>query len=599
MQNFSSEVSANDVLHGLLLDTSWLHPSPQRRTIVRDALTGSPQLSEALVAAARHHKTPTLLARTLGLIGEDPCLTLPEDSHLDEVQHQAIGAREAVLRRTAELESVVEAAYQLDVVPTVLKGAAWEIDLYESLGTRSSTDTDLLIRAYEFPVFDRVLRGLGYVQGQFNWATGAITLTPEERKRSALDSGRHAAPYIRFDPYHHQLFIIELHAPLHDENFHHIDTTPLLHDSVPLPIGSREARQLDPIGSLIYAAAHLNKNLYRYAPSGQPALAYLSWFVDIRQMFLTRPDRSVWTPLYDRAGDLGQTDQVYFAIRHTAELFPDVIPQAVIEPPGTLSKPPEKILDDLWTFSRGSSTFTDRLFCPYEDAKRYLALRAAGEAGGRLSIPRVPTAPPLDGTLDDPAWRALPSERISGAEPAPSWQYFRSHVSYGKIPSSEDAFSATFALCWSEASLYVAFAVCDDQLTFTQQTGFYQEQDCAQLLFEIPQDGGEFINLLLVPAAADLPGAAVVRHYAEPNRVGTVRVPGSVATARITESGYTLTASIPFEELGLAGTGEPFGFDVAVYDSDGLQRRTVLQWSGGRNNLRNPAYFGLAQLTNG
>ncbi|MFJ5222893.1 nucleotidyltransferase family protein [Streptomyces sp. NPDC088400] len=550
-------------------------------------------------AEAVRHKVPLLVETSL--------TGLRERGHeVPEAFVLALARATREKRRTMaalweECEALLKGLNGHGLEPLVLKGPAWATAYYPKPEDRGFGDIDLLIGADQLDDYGNALLSLGYSQSTYDPSEGTLRPLPEGRITGAIATGRHAAPFLRVDEESKTVFAVELHGPGFDPNFPHADNSCFLRRAGPWRLPSARARSLDPVDAAIYSAAHLWKDIYVASPEGKASSALLISFCDLRQMFLARPEATAWRTLYERADALRACDQVYFALVHLGRLYPEVVPESLLEPPRFLSRSPEAVLDDVWEFLDGASTFRERLFDPQVDERRFKRMQHAEEAGGRIEIPRGggTSAGAGTGTGIDMGTGTGARIELSGASAAPAWQFFRTHVTYGVRPTSDEEFSAVLAFEHSEEHVRVCASVKDLTQVFDKVNGFYFAQDSVQLLFEYPLGSGRIKSYFLVPKAADLPGPAVVRHYAGFDRAGTELVAGSSATAEFSDAGYRVSAQLPKSELfpGLE-RGEWFGFDVVVYESGppGQEKRSVLQWSGGRNAIRHPAYFGRARL---
>lgn len=585
----------------VLLDSSWLDVDDQDRTDrLAHHLDHYPGDPADLVERVRHHEIFGLFTRTLvAMTTAGGHENVASRFQLAALQDEWAQNRKWLDLYYAELADILAASREVGIRPVVLKGAAWEIDFYQKTRTRSFGDLDLYVNTPEMESFGAVLRTLGYEQSIYDPGLGELVQVSPERNRAALESGRHATPFVKRAGFQNRHLIVEPHGPRNDENLHKIDSSVFFARSRELALDGLPGRQLSVVDSLIYASAHIRKNLYVYPPVGRVAFPQLRWYTDIRQMFLAFPDGETWRDLYAWAAELHRVDAVYQAVTYTDMLFPGVVPSELLVPPDRLSRPPVAVVDDVWRFRTGSSRFEQRLFEPHVDEARYLRLRDTGHAGKRLSIPRVDDHVDTGARPDDWPWGKADAELLSGVT-TPDWQFFRTHVSYGAVPEDDAEFSASFQVLATEAALAFRVQVKDRQLFFGQNRGYYHGQDCVQLLFESPLGSRGISNVLLVPSAADLPGPAALFHYSGNDKADTEQVPDSQIEADISADGYTVTTVIPLSALRVSA-GKPFGFDACVYESGrpGEERRSVLQWSGGRNNLRNPSFFATAEIASG
>ncbi|MGB3443588.1 MAG: nucleotidyltransferase family protein [Actinophytocola sp.] len=587
----------DETIKRVLLDSSWVDPP--------DAVRGERLLGNIAAAAdgtdlvdrVREQGTMCLFGRTIaGLVADGHGEVLGERLPLDLVAEECARTASWIDLYYAELAAILNAAKSRGIRPVVLKGPAWQIEFYANTRTRPFKDLDLYVDTDEMAPFGEVLEELGYRQATYDAATRLLVPVAEERNRAALASGRHATPHLKESSVPGQLFRVEAHGPRNDHNFHRIDTSSFYANSRPLTIDGAEGRQLSVVDSLVYACAHIHKNLYVHTPVGQVAMPKLRWFCDVRQMFRVLPGTDVWRGLHDRAAGLGQADAVFQVLEYTERLFPGVVPATLRVPPAALSGTVADVVDDVWRYRAGSSSFEQRLFEPHLDETRYLRLRERGIVGGRVTVPGIGARdePPA---LRDWPWETADVQRLSGLT-APDWQYFGTHVSVGVRPKSDEEFSASFALLRAGSVLGVRAEIRDERLWFGQRSGYYHAQDCVQLLFEVPPASRRVCNVLLVPKAADLDHPAALFHYSGSELAGTEPVPGTHVEAAVSGHGYVILAGIPLAALGITEDTNEIGFDFCAYESGepGQERRIVLQWSGGRNNVRNPSYYGIATI---
>ncbi|GAB1516601.1 nucleotidyltransferase family protein [Actinophytocola sp. KF-1] len=589
----------DETIKGALLDSSWVAPPDAAR---RERLLGwLAALDDGtdLLDRVRAQGTMCLFGRTVaGLDAAGHGDLLRTRLPVDLVAKECADARDWIDLYYAELAVILDAAGSRGIRPVVLKGPAWQLEFYANTRTRPFKDLDLYVDTHELAPFGAVLEELGYRQATYDAATRRLVPVAAARNQAALEAGRHATPYLKESSLPGQLFRVEAHGPRNDHNFHRIDTSDFFARSRPLVVDGAEGRQLSVVDSLVYACAHIRKNLYVHTPVGQIAMPKLRWFCDVRQMFLVLPGAEVWRGLHDRAAELGQADAVFQVLEYTERLFPGVVPTELRHPPVSLSGTAAEVVDDVWRYRHGSSSFEQRLFEPHVDESRYRRLRQRGVVGGRVAVPDIGAGREPSALREWP-WDVADVQRLSGRTAA-DWQYFGTHVSFGARPASDAEFSASFALLRAGSLLGVRAEVRDERLWFGQKSGYYHAQDCVQLLFEVPFESGRVCNVLLVPKAADLDRPTALFHYSGGELAGTRPVPGTRVDAEVTGRGYVLHAGIPVAALGItAGTTE-IGFDFCAYESGdpGQERRIVLQWSGGRNNVRNPNFYGVATFGN-
>lgn len=174
---------------------------------------------------------------------------------------------------------------------------------------------------------------------------------------------------------------------------------------------------------------------------------------------------------------------------------------------------------------------------------------------------RLLSAPSIDGDVSD--WGALLNAADKIVYRPANW-------------SGPADNSASFAVGWDPAQLYVAVQVVDDHLVQTQRDGQLFKGDSVELLLDSDL-AGDYTDLKLSAddyqigfspgdlAAGDPPPQAYL--WFPKSREG---LPAGVAVAaKPTADGYTIEAAIPWSSFEAAPTaGSRFGFVLSVSDND-------------------------------
>lgn len=581
----------------LLLSQVQLDGNIRRRAY--DLLSGGPFDWSYAVETADFQKTLSMFARGIDVLrAEYGKLGGVSDDAINNLHCLAVDRRTRTERQFQELGKILGLLTAHNVLPLVLKGPALEASVYQNTRTRTFDDFDLWVHTDDMDIVHTLLIDQGFRQGSFE-RSGRFIPMDARLDHARRVRWRHRSPYVKLVNLGKQDIVldVEVHGPVNDDTFFGFDTSRFAERAIDVDLDGTPSRMLSPVDSIIHLSAHLYKHLYEVPSGTNFGALHLINFCDVHETFRQYPEMELWRYLYRDADELGCANATFFTLVHTDHLFPGCVPPELLDPPAVLTQAPEVVIDDRWEFVGGESCLIERLFHPSADIERVARLKASGVVGGKVEIPYVQKAPHFTDNTS-------PIDRVKSAfiqinpSACPPWQYFRTHLAFGKLNGEEDL-SASVWLSWCARELLVGADVRDDIVVLNEWWGFYQLQDSVQILVESPVGSGHLTNILLVLGGADLARPAVFELNPR-HQKGTFPVPGAQIVGAQHKSGYRLEAAIPFAALGIdPHSHTPFGFDIVINDVDNPngQRKASLVWSGGRNALRNPAVFGVATLS--
>ncbi len=198
------------------------------------------------------------------------------------------------------------------------------------------------------------------------------------------------------------------------------------------------------------------------------------------------------------------------------------------------------------------------------------------QIGEVIDIARVPTAPVIDGEIDD-LWNSRP-------------EYALNNVLVGGSTSSSD-FAVRFKSAWDTTALYYLIEVTDESLINDSEQVF--QDDGAELYLDIGNDK------LAVYGPDDY---QIQFGYDDDEVVIGKGLPiANIQKSQVrTANGYRIEFSIPWNSLNATvAEGTLLGFDVhAQDDDDGGDRDTKVSFNAITDvSFRDPSSFGIARLT--
>lgn len=221
------------------------------------------------------------------------------------------------------------------------------------------------------------------------------------------------------------------------------------------------------------------------------------------------------------------------------------------------------------------------------------ASAAGGDPGLLWVVPRAPSPPGIDGSLDDPAWQGACLLRL-GPEPGAAGQGGR-HLAFGQRPGGPLDLTARFWALWDDGYLYLAGVVDDDQLLAGGAADTVDQQDSVWFWFDpgVGQGGGP-VRWVFAPGTLANAGPWFTVDDAQLGL--SLRYGGVVGWSRAV--GYAFEMAIPRDRLAAAGLvvagGARAGFELVVADADhpGEGHETLLSWTGAPPRGREPGALG-------
>jgi LmbE family N-acetylglucosaminyl deacetylase len=216
-----------------------------------------------------------------------------------------------------------------------------------------------------------------------------------------------------------------------------------------------------------------------------------------------------------------------------------------------------------------------------------------------LNIPRVATAPRIDGDLSD-----LPESGAGAIGPADRW--------WRKAPEGDADLSGEFRVAYDEKNLYVGVRVRDDVVVCNIAPDDVKAQlrsDAVGITIDPTgkaEDTSAAFQFAAFPCTTAGFGARAFRDADARPGVVEQSAPGTLAVSRRGDDGYTLEVAIPWSALpSRPKPGDEIGLNVVLYDADAKDARvganvseSGLAWAafewGGKQAL--PYLWGRAKL---
>jgi hypothetical protein len=315
--------------------------------------------------AARHNVTPLIgwniarhrlhqpLAGALDLI---PYHWLPRAVYT--------GNRERNRALSEEFRAILDGAAQRGIAHAVRKGPVMVERYSPDLGARRMNDLDLLVGRADVPAFGELLSSLGYTQGR---------LTPEGEVEPFARSTRafwalnvnNALPFIKKSGLAHAthfeidlcLDLVPAAGPGAPER-----TAAFLARSVSTAASGTRSRRLSDGDELLDLCVHLYKEADARHYIAQGKDLGLSKFIDVA-LCARALGEDGFRPLVALAREYNVQSAVFFALHHTATLFPAAVPQQLLD---EIRPEDAGVLDEFGRLegnpARWDTGFLDRLF---------------------------------------------------------------------------------------------------------------------------------------------------------------------------------------------------------------------------------------------
>jgi predicted Zn-ribbon and HTH transcriptional regulator len=228
---------------------------------------------------------------------------------------------------------LLTALQEAGVRGVVLKGLALAALAYRTLGMRLSQDLDLLVERSDLGRADEVLRGLGYVQGTWNVAAARPEPASRQEVMKHTVYSHETFPYVRGVPDSTVMdrhvvdlhFSIELNTALDsDDAVRRLLSRRRLLEPMPgVPLWSLSAEDM-----FVFVCVHFAREARLRTETEELVDLVLYKVVDLLALL----DAGLDVARVARyTGELGMEREVYFALHHVRELYPEKAPELLIE----------------------------------------------------------------------------------------------------------------------------------------------------------------------------------------------------------------------------------------------------------------------------
>lgn len=228
----------------------------------------------------------------------------------------------------------------------MLKGGAVTLMAYPSPGMRVFNDNDVLVEHERLAEVSRVLAELGYQQGSWNYAEGAVL--PARRRDIMLYpvSSHQTHPFMRPTPaaWTLECHRVDLHFSVDLLTANRTDDVVRELLSRRVTVGEAGMWALDPVDMVVFGCVHFFKEAVYFNEVARLKDLVLYKLVDLVAL-LDAPDYPVVPDdVVARALAMGVGEQVYHALRHASVLFPGRVPDQLL---GALRPASEDYLDEV------------------------------------------------------------------------------------------------------------------------------------------------------------------------------------------------------------------------------------------------------------
>ncbi|MDF9811451.1 nucleotidyltransferase family protein [Streptomyces sp. SPB162] len=214
----------------------------------------------------------------------------------------------------------------------IRKGPVMCEGVYHDIGVRRMGDLDVLLRREDFPDFEKVVSGLGYVQGQ--QSRSGEEVIPFDRKTRMfwqVNLTNVSLPYVKLAHRDDvEMFIIDPCFSLFQKSSGiTADSESFLERAVDTVIYGEPSRMLDPADQIIDACVqlHVEATTLYYIEIGKDLT--LLKFIDLVEI-LRRTPVDVLNSLPERVRSYGCEDSVFYALHYAARLYPEDVPAKLI-----------------------------------------------------------------------------------------------------------------------------------------------------------------------------------------------------------------------------------------------------------------------------
>ncbi|MBJ8030419.1 nucleotidyltransferase family protein [Bacillus cereus group sp. N21] len=219
---------------------------------------------------------------------------------------------------------------------TLVKGSIIAQWAYEDFGLRMFNDNDLLISLDKLPEVGKILNELGYVQGSWNYDTNSINLAKRNEVLYLKMNSHQTYPYMMATP--DCVFLdchkvdVQFSVDLMSRNRTEDIVKEMLNRRVKVLVnGKFPMWALQEEDMLFFVCMHFYKEaIYRSEVQIMKDLV-LYKMVDIYGLFVNKRFCFNIDTFIGRIKKYGFEKEIYFALHYVNEVFPDIIPQKLLE----------------------------------------------------------------------------------------------------------------------------------------------------------------------------------------------------------------------------------------------------------------------------
>jgi len=249
----------------------------------------------------------------------------------------------------------------------------------------------------------------------------------------------------------------------------------------------------------------------------------------------------------------------------------------------------------LMSFARGGAALVLALLaaCTSDAEPSPAAQRPGLSALPRLAVVQATGSPRLDGSLDDPAWRAAKTSRAFV------------ETRNGGVAGIQ----ASAKLLWDAQYLYLGVDVNDGLLRASDRKhdAHLWKQDCVEVMLDPDGDGKSYFEIQVSPRGVVFDTRYDARRVPKPfghldwdSKVRVGVLPRGAIDDRAADAGYTVEIAIPWQAFSLDGKpalappiGEQWRANFYVMDL-GSDRQQAAAWSAlGIDDFHVPSRFGI------
>lgn len=234
----------------------------------------------------------------------------------------------------AEFGTVLRGIEEAGVRYAVRKGPVVLERLFVDPGLRRMSDLDLLVERKDAAAAGEVLSGLGYAQGRIAASGGALERFSRRTQLFWRANVNNELPYLKFvdDDFveHYDVDLcLDIFQRLSESR---VEVADLLDRRVAVPLcGGPHGYALSPADQFVDLCAHLHKEAASLFYVERGADIEILKFLDIALSCEELSAHGGWPEVRARTADYNAGRSVYYALHHTALLYPRSVPAAELD----------------------------------------------------------------------------------------------------------------------------------------------------------------------------------------------------------------------------------------------------------------------------